>query len=207
MTPDGHSIVFQDWTEKTFPHAPQVKTEQIQRVLVYDAETEALNCASCTSLGSWGVLQMTNHEGVYKPRWISSDGSRVFFVSLEGLVPQDTNEEQDVYEWERDGTGGCTQSDGCVYLLTGGTSVGQSSFLDASESGNDVFIVTTANLDGTDEDGAYDVYDVRVGANRCRPPACTGTGCQGVPPAPPIFAAPPTLTFSGLGNLPAPVPR
>ena len=72
----------------------------------------------------------------------------MFFVSLEGLVPQDINEEQDVYEWERPGTGGCTESDGCVYLLSGGTSVGHSGFLDASESGGDVFIVTRANLDG-----------------------------------------------------------
>ena len=30
--------------------------------------------------------------------------------------------------------------------------------------------------------------------------ACTGTGCQGVPPAPPIFATPSSVTFNGVGN-------
>ena len=37
------------------------------------------------------------------------------------------------------------------------------------------------------------------------PPArrsgCSGTGCQGVPPAPPIFATPASATFTGVRNL------
>jgi hypothetical protein len=31
--------------------------------------------------------------------------------------------------------------------------------------------------------------------------ACTGTGCQGVPPAPPIFAAPSSSTISGVDDV------
>jgi hypothetical protein len=195
VTPDGHSIVFMQ--EETAGIRPRVE--------VYNAETGTSHCASCTPLGTQGGLQESNFENVYQPRWISTDGSRVFFVSYEGLVPQDVNEEQDVYEWERPGTGGCTESGGCVYLLTGGTSVGQSSFLDASESGGDVFIVTRANLVGSDEDGAFDAYDVRLGAQH--PPAlsqCTGTGCQGIPSAPPIFATPSSVTFEGVGNFAPP---
>jgi hypothetical protein len=195
VTPDGHSIVFGQGEEASL----------VNRVEVYDADTETLHCASCTSLGTQGYLQESNFENVYQPRWISTDGSRVFFVSFEGLVPQDVNEEQDVYEWERPGTGGCTESGGCVYLLTGGTSIGQSSFLDASESGGDVFVVTRANLVGSDEDGAFDAYDVRLGAQQ--PPApsqCTGTGCQGIPSAPPIFATPSSVTFEGVGNFAPP---
>ena len=42
------------------------------------------------------------------------------------LVAQDTNGQQDVYEWEREGTGSCTLgagvNGGCVYLLSGGDS-------------------------------------------------------------------------------------
>lgn len=201
-TPDGHSIVFMQDEEKTYP---KVGSTQISSVEVYDADTETLTCASCTSRGTYGMLQMSNEENMRLPRWISADGSRVFFVSLEGLVPQDVNEEQDVYEWVRPGTGGCTESSGCVYLLTGGTSIGQSSFLDAGESGGDVFVVTRANLDGSDEDGAFDAYDVRLGAQRPpAPPLCTGTGCQGTPSAPPIFATPSSVTFEGVGNFAAP---
>ena len=38
---------------------------------------------------------------------LSADGSRVFFVSPDPLVPQDTNGQLDVYEWEADGSGSC----------------------------------------------------------------------------------------------------
>jgi hypothetical protein len=147
---------------------------------------------------------VTNQGNVYQPRWISADGSRVFFVTLEGLVPQDTNETQDVYEWERPGSGECTESTGCVYLLSGGTSPAHSGFLDASENGNDVFIVTRASLVGSDEDDLFDVYDVRVGSAPVAAPACAGTGCQGVPNPTPIFATPSSVTFEGVGNFAAP---
>ena len=192
VTPNGQSIVF------------SASSEKIGRIDVYDADTATVYCASCTFHGTLGTLPMTNAENVYQPRWISADGSRVFFVSLEGLVPQDTNEVQDVYEWERPGSGECGESAGCVYLLSGGTSPAHSGFLDASESGNDVFIVTRASLVSTDEDDLFDVYDVRVGSAPVAPPACAGTGCQGVPGAPPIFATPSSVTFEGVGNFAAP---
>ena len=197
VTPDGHSIVF-TFTERIgFGEYPE-------HVYVYDADTDTLSCASCTSHGTTGGLPVTNEGNVYQPRWISADGSHVFFVSLEGLVPQDTNETQDVYEWERPGSGECKQSTGCVYLLSGGTSPAHSGFLDASENGNDVFIVTRASLVSNDEDDLYDLYDVRVGNEPVAPPACTGTGCQGVPSPAPIFATPSSATFEGVGNFAAP---
>ena len=36
--------------------------------------------------------------------------------------------------------------------------------------------------------------------------ACTGSGCQGVPPAAPLFATPASVTFAGTGNFPPPPP-
>lgn len=201
VTPDGRSIVY----SQSFREGAGAEEVETYRVHVYDAETATLYCASCTGHGTfgggeYGDLSETNSENVYQPRWISANGARVFFVSLEGLVPQDTNEVQDVYEWERPGTGGCADSHGCVYLLSGGTSVGHSYFLDASENGEDVFIATRADLSGGDEDGLYDLYDVRVGHAPPAPPACTGSGCQGLPSAPPIFATPSSVTFEGVGN-------
>jgi hypothetical protein len=34
--------------------------------------------------------------------------------------------------------------------------------------------------------------------------ACSGSACQGVPPAPPIFATPPSVTYNGVGNFAPP---
>jgi hypothetical protein len=198
VTPDGHSIVFM------VTEIPYVGAQTTAHVEVYDADTAKLYCASCTPLGKLGMLPMTNAGLTYQPRWISADGSRVFFVTFEGLVPQDTNEVQDVYEWERPGSGECIESGGCVYLLSGGTSPAHSGFLDASENGNDVFIETRASLVGSDEDDLADVYDVGVRSPFVAPPACTGTGCQGVPNPQPIFATPSSVTFEGVGNFAAP---
>ena len=89
--------------------------------------------------------------------------------------------------------------------FSGGDSEASSWFIGASESGNDAFIVTRAQLAPEDENDAFDVYDLRVGARRpVSAPACSGTGCQGVPAPPPTFATPPSATFNGVGNFPPP---
>jgi hypothetical protein len=150
-----------------------------------------------------GAYLQPSWSGTYIPEWISADGTRVFFDTTVGLVPQDTNDNVDVYEWERDGSGSCDESPGCVYLLSGGVSPSASYFEGASSTGNDVFIATRAKLAQEDDNEMYDLYDVRADAvPPVSPPACTGTGCQGVPAAPPVFATPPSVTFSGVGNFP-----
>jgi hypothetical protein len=193
VSPDGKGVVF------------TTRPQSFQHVEIYDADTGSLYCASCTAGGSSGNLMMTNEASVYQPRWISAEGNSVFFVSHEALVPQDANGVNDVYEWDRPGVSGCADSGGCVYLLSGGTSPEDSSFADASESGDDAFIVTRARLAAADEDELFDLYDARVnGLVPATPPACTGTGCQGLPGAPPIFATPSSVTFEGVGNFSPP---
>jgi hypothetical protein len=196
VSPDGHGVVF-------------ISTEGLPNnghVEVYDAEDNRLYCASCGSAGSNGTLP-SDYSNTYLKRWISNDGSRVFFDSREGLVPQDTNGELDAYEWEASGTGSCESNTGCIYLLSGGTSTDGSYFVDASVSGDDAFIVTRAKLSSSDENELYDLYDARVGGfTPAVPPACTGTGCQGLPGAAPIFATPSSVTFEGVGNFAAAVP-
>ena len=76
-----------------------------------------------------------------------------------------------------------------------------------ARSGNDAFIVTRAQLVPEDRNDAYDLYDARVDGVDRSPPACTGTGCQGVPAPPPTFATPPSVTFNGVGNFPPPTER
>jgi len=75
--------------------------------------------------------------------------------------------------------------------------------LDSSASGNDVFMITRAELTQQDQGETYEVYDARVGASEPPSgPVCTGTGCQGLPAGPPLFATPSSVTFNGVGNFP-----
>lgn len=150
-----------------------------------------------------------DQKGMYQPRVLSDDGSRVFFDSIDALVPQDMNGVQDVYEWEQDGVGTCKREGGCVFLISDGTSTSDSSIVDASASGNDVFFITRTRLSGWDTDELRDLYDARVGGGFMPPPppapVCEGEDCR--PPPSPTMALSPlaSTTFSGVGNL-LPVP-
>ena len=198
-TPDGRALVFVSEESLTGYH-----NDGQNEVYVYEAEPSELFCASCKTTGepgSVGYLQQS-WSNTYIPRWLSDNGNDVFFDSPSALLPQATNDNQEVYEWERGGSGGCQDSAGCVYLLSGGT--GEASFIDASSTGSDVFFVTTAQLVPEDTDGTADLYDVRVNGGPPAQRACSGTGCQGLPAAAPIFATPASVTFAGVGNFPAP---
>jgi hypothetical protein len=153
----------------------------------------------------------------YQSRYLSDDG-RLFFNSNDALVPQDTNGKADVYEYESGGTGDCRRSsvtfsersNGCVGLISSGSSGEESAFLDSSASGDDVFFLSAARLAPEDFDTSIDVYDAHVctGALPCvsvpvEPPPCsTGDSCKPSPtPQPGIFGAPSSSTFSGIGNI------
>jgi hypothetical protein len=147
------------------------------------------------------------------------DGGRLFFNSSDALVPQDVDGTEDVYEYEPEDVGSCTSSSeafsersgGCVGLVSSGTSNEESVFLDASESGGDVFFWTTAALVAQDVDNVPDIYDAHECAAQspCTalppvppPPCSTGDSCKPAPsPQPPIFGAPASATFSGAGNI------
>ena len=178
---------------------------------MYEYGSGGPSCISCNPSGApedpskGGAELPVSWSDTYALRDMSASGDRVFFNAAESLVPQDANHRVDVYEWERDGSGTCTRAKGCLYLLSGGTSADNSYFLDASETGADVFISTRAQLVPQDRNEVFDAYDVRVGAvEALAPPACTGSGCQGVPGAPPTFATPSSVTFNGAGNFPPP---
>jgi len=157
---------------------------------------------------------------LYQSRYLS-DGGRLFFDSAGALVPQDTNSTQDVYEFEPAAGAGapagdrCTPatpgyepgSQGCVGLISGARSAAPSGFLDASESGEEVFFLTTAALSKRDPDTAYDIYDARVHASEPEPPpppVCVGDSCQPTT-QPPEEQTPGSLTFQGPGNLISPL--
>ncbi len=156
-------------------------------------------------------------EATHRPAYLSDSG-RLFFNSSDALVPQDTNGLADVYEYEPPGVGDCTstsvtfdeRSGGCVSLISSGQSAAESTFLEASETGDDVFFITAAKLVGEDYDTANDVYDAHVCSADVpcptvlvSPPACSsGDSCKAAPsPQPAIFGSPPSATFNGVGNV------
>ncbi len=207
-TPDGHSIGFMSSASLT-GYDSQGQSE----VYIYDADTGALDCASCNpsgappQSGAREPISESSFSGgnTSMVRWLTEDGSRVFFETKNPVVPQDTNGRWNVYEWERAGAGGCHGSAGCVYLLSGGGGRDDAFLVDASADGSDVFFTSRENftLGGSGE--AVKLYDARVnGGFPETATACTGTGCQGVPPAPPVFATPSSATFNGVGNFAAP---
>ena len=150
--------------------------------------------------GHWlagSVPAWENVEGTvaYQPRFLSDSG-RIFFDSPDALVPQDTNGLEDVYEYEPAGVGSCESTDaafsehanGCVSLISSGTSSEESAFYDASESGDDVFFLTASRLSAARYDTSLDVYDAHVcstaapcAAAAVLPPPCNSGGIvQGV---------------------------
>jgi hypothetical protein len=160
------------------------------------------------SIPGWTAAEQ--NRALYQSRYLSDSG-RLFFNAADALVAQDTNGKEDVYEYEPRNVGGCERAEGCVNLLSSGTSGHESAFLDASVSGNDAFFLTAAQLTSQDYDTSFDVYDARVcsGAAPClaqpaMPPAACDTGdtCRPVAAGQPaIFGPPATMTVAGAGNL------
>lgn len=178
----------------------------------YDADTKALDCASCDPGGARSTADAGFAAGTYKggqPN-MSSDGARLFFDTADALLPgQDTNGQGDVYELERQGTGSCLQTGGCLYLLSNGKGNEESVFATATPSGEDVFFRTRDQLVGEDTDSRRDLYDARVNGGFPEPapppPPCSDEGCRAAPSTPPALVAPGTVGFAGPGNLPTPV--
>ena len=103
-------------------------------------------------------------------------------------------------------------AEGCVGLVSSGTSGQESVFLDASAGGGDAFFLTAAQLAPEDVDSAFDVYD----AHECStgwpcPTATTVVSTAACSTAESCRTAPPpevgsssqaaTATFAGEGNL------
>jgi hypothetical protein len=223
-----------------------------EEIYLYDAVTDRLVCVSCNPSGarpigvedngerlmdsvdsgrvwsgSWlaasvpGWVELSSSLARYQPRYLDDSG-RLFFDSVDPLVPQASNGVANVYEYEPS-EGRCTSPNatysaaagGCVALISAASSGEESVFLDASENGEDVFFMTTARLAPQDLDNAFDVYDAHVcsASAPCAPvtvsppPCTTADSCRSAPaPQPGVFGAPASATFAGAGNVAASAP-
>ena len=197
----------------------------LENTLVGGFKTWYSDAWLAANIPSW--TPQSYHNAVYQSRYLSDEG-RLFFNTLDGLVPKDTNSQQDVYEYEPEGVGPATarcqpsaasgsevykpqheykteegqsgtEGAGCVALISSGTSGEESAFMEASQTGSDVFFITSAHLvPGSVENGTslYDAHECTT-SSPCAseteaPPSCTtAEGCRAAPePQPSIYGPP-----------------
>lgn len=233
-----------DLTNPGNPSAENVDVttgKTVERAYRYDAEENRLDCVSCAPTGSAPRGALVENDPLidprriwngryvaaslpqptsinlgattYQPRAVLENG-RMFFNAVDSLVPADSNNQWDVYQFEDLGTGGCSigsgnagivrSGEGCVSLVSSGTDEEESGFLDASITGDDLFFLTSAKLSAADTDNDPDVYDARVGGVAVPPSLVQECASQeschpGTSQA--QSASPSSSSFVGSGNL------
>lgn len=213
ISPDGSYITFD--SDLSLTGQP---TNGYLETYLYNAQSGQLTCVSCSPVGApatapaftlgnqestilEAVSQGSNYEvsdnqfTLPRSLAIAPDGTpRVFFTSVQALLPQATDGKQNVYEYEA----------GSLRLISSGASGTDDFLLGASANGNDVFFATSQQLAPTDLDGAYDVYDARVDggfATPVPPALCVAEACRSRPTAAPPPPTVGTVTFTGPGNV------
>jgi len=156
----------------------------------FDSETGETACVSCIpteARPSADAALPSRGSGI-------ANGGAAFFNSLDPLVPRDTNQKLDAYEWSppRAGTGGCDVATGCQALISTGYSSFPSSMLSVSDDGVDAFFFTREVLVPDDHNGqTMKIYDARIGGGFFKLPAsppcaasdeCHGPSSQAAPP-------------------------
>lgn len=244
VSPDGLHAAFISSAPLTgYDNRDAVNGKADMEVFAFDATANGgaggLDCVSCNPVGArpigreisridngtlvntddsvWAAAWIPGWQTqLYQSRPLSEDGTRLFFNSFESLVTRDTNNRQDVYEWEKAGSAKeCEEigaevyvasAGGCLSLISSGQDPEDSEFVDASKDGSDVFIRTGESLLSQDP-GLTDIYDARVEGGFPPPtepkPPCEGEACQS-PPPPPAFGTPSSSAYVGPKN---PKPR
>ena len=199
-TPDGRYLVFTTATPLV-----GTDTDTAADVYRYDADTGEIVRASTNIFGLagngegfdakiQGQLETLTGYGVLSSHQthvaVSSDGSSIIFTTSEGLSPLDGNEEPDAYLWHA----------GHVSLISTGSVGGGAEVAAISESGRDIFFLTSGALTPGDGDFGGDVYDARIGGGfrfgTVTP--CSGEACQ--PPAPVAAPAPAPASAKATGG-------
>jgi hypothetical protein len=156
----------------------------------YDSSSGEISCVSCIpteARPSADAALPSRGSGI-------TNGGASFFNSLDPLVPRDTNQKLDAYEWAppRPGAGGCDVESGCQALISTGFSSFPSSMLGVSNDGTDAFFFTREVLVPDDNNGqTMKIYDARVQGGFFKlpdsPPCAASDECHG----PSSQAAPP----------------
>ncbi len=184
VTPNGDFAAFISKSRLT-PYNNNGKAE----LYLYSRFDDRLDCASCRPDG-----QQPNNDawGSQNGLFLSEDG-RAFFSTDEPLLPSDTNEGNDVYEFVEGkpqlittGTGEKNVYQGFQGELTAPGLVG------VSASGGDVYFATLESLVTQDHNGqAVKIYDARSNggfpADRVKPECEAADECHVEGSAPPVL--------------------
>lgn len=213
-TPDGSVFLFETTAQLTsfnnteeMPGACGEKAtsgDRCQEAYLYDTSTEELTCVSCPEGGTGPA---TGHVAFYewwpimdlnRPNNLSNDGNTVVFESTEDLLPQDGNEQRDVYRWKK-GVG--------LSLISTGQEITPSFIYGITSNASDIAFVTTQQLLPWDENGGIQrIYDARVNGGFPPPESvvtepCAGDACQGNPTAAPSAPSIASESLDGGGNV------
>lgn len=207
VSADGNRLVLftnSPGAEEKYGLTGQV-TNGYPQFYVYDNASDMWTCASCppSREGASGAATVVPHANnavaefsVARPRYLTRDGRFLFFSSPDALLPEDTNGVSDAYRYEID--------TGQIALLSPGNRPNGAWFVEASPSGEDVFIATRDSLLERDTDKLVDIYDVRVDGGFAEPPSrqapCSGDACHPPSPSPPPSKGTASEAFAGPGN-------
>jgi hypothetical protein len=189
VSPDGSRAAFITASQLT-AYDNEGKSEMYS----FDADSGAIICVSCIPGGETPTVDVLGSVSGF---FMSNDG-RTFFSTDDALVPRDTNEGSDVYEY----------ADGRPQLISSGTGATQHnaagrviplSLMGVSVDGTDVYFSTFDTLVPQDQNGAFvKFYDARTGGGfltaPAAPPCEAADECHGIDSTPP---PPPAITSDG----------
>ena len=212
-TTDGKVLVFESRAQLT-PYDNAGHSE----VYRYDAGSpHQLVCISCNPTKSPALsdaqLQSDFPKAFYSQPPVDElthignivgSGQSIVFQSAERLVPNDVDGKVDVYEWVAQGSGACSTSVGCDYLISSGNSASNDYLYAMTPDGHDVFFETGDLLTSEDEDGTPSIYDARADGGFAPPstgtPCSSAEGCRRVQGGAPQLSKPGTAGFEGPHN-------
>jgi hypothetical protein len=226
LSPDGRTLVFRSTQQLTgyendeLPEFYRYQSGQGLKCLTCNPTATQASYSPTLATARFPLLgPKADGASVVSSRHLSVDGTRFFFETAEALVAGDRNGVSgcpfggngracnDVYMWEAPGAGTCKEhgpayselNQGCIYLISTGKSAYPSFFIDASESGDDVFFMSRDSFVGQDSDQITDIYDARVdgglASQNAKPtPPCEIEGCLPDATAPPQVPAPPNIS-------------
>jgi hypothetical protein len=187
------------------------KAEEVYRFDARAAAGDQISCASCGPTGAnpeGGASLPADGLGL-------SESGQVFFNTTAALATDDTDQLQDAYEWEPQGSGTCSPenpdyssaSHSCVALISTGTSRFASELLGISADGSDAYFFTRDTLVHQDQNGVltklYDARQLGGVPYTPTPPLCKASDeCHGSGSTPPQAPNITSTARSGNGNTP-----